>query len=225
MDLHGFFVHLEWDANDHSRELRLLLDMEHGASGRVQLLPQAIHLGEWDLEVAVRRAFALAEHNARTFDLLAEGQQPAWRAEIDAHMGGIVALYTSLVSVILYVCSVNAELAPSTGPLRQPGYPTPIKTKRGPKLLPASQPTTWDVGYRLGAALRAGGVRGPQPAVPEGLPDALAQRAKPRAHLRRAHWHSYWTGPGRTQIRVHWVHPVLVGGTDVLPTIHPVDPD
>lgn len=35
-----------------------------------------------------------------------------------------------------------------------------------------------------------------------------------RPHVRRAHWHHYWTGPGRTVLTVKWLEPVFVMGTD-----------
>jgi len=30
-------------------------------------------------------------------------------------------------------------------------------------------------------------------------------------HIRRAHWHTYWTGKGRTVPVLRWLHPILVG--------------
>ncbi|MFM2415427.1 MAG: hypothetical protein RL385_150 [Pseudomonadota bacterium] len=40
----------------------------------------------------------------------------------------------------------------------------------------------------------------------------------PRApHLRRAHWHRFWTGPrdGERAIRLRWLSPILVGADSV----------
>lgn len=31
-----------------------------------------------------------------------------------------------------------------------------------------------------------------------------------RPHVRRAHWHHYWVGKGRTTLEVRWIEPVLV---------------
>ena len=31
-----------------------------------------------------------------------------------------------------------------------------------------------------------------------------------RPHIRRAHWHHYWTGPGRKSLEVRWIQPTLV---------------
>ena len=36
----------------------------------------------------------------------------------------------------------------------------------------------------------------------------------PIPHLRAAHWHRYWTGEGRTQLKVKWIEPVFVGAKE-----------
>lgn len=33
----------------------------------------------------------------------------------------------------------------------------------------------------------------------------------PVPHLRSAHWHRYWVGEGRTELKVNWIEPVFVG--------------
>jgi hypothetical protein len=45
-------------------------------------------------------------------------------------------------------------------------------------------------------------------------------------HIRRAHWHNYWTGPrsdrhART-IELHWLSPMLVGAGQVVPTVRTI---
>ena len=51
----------------------------------------------------------------------------------------------------------------------------------------------------------------------------------PRAHLRRAHWHLYWTGPGsrsdpaKREARVRWIPPTLIaasGADDLIAVAH-----
>ena len=39
-------------------------------------------------------------------------------------------------------------------------------------------------------------------------------------HTRRAHWHHYWTGKGRTTLSLRWIAPVRVGGKAEIATIH-----
>ena len=44
------------------------------------------------------------------------------------------------------------------------------------------------------------------------LPEST-DRAKPRPHWRRAHWHTFWTGPlnGERIAQVKWLPPIAVG--------------
>ena len=60
----------------------------------------------------------------------------------------------SLVSLVLYVCSENAEMFSVAGGKHPLQRPKPKKTKWGLRLHPPDHPTRWNVAYRLGAALR-----------------------------------------------------------------------
>jgi len=82
------------------------------------------------------------------------------------------------------------------------------------------------VGVRMGAALRRAKMSAPRD-TPEAGGEGK-QRSSPRAHVRRAHWHGYWTGPrdGEQKFVLKWLSPVLVGGGEEkeLPvTIRPVE--
>lgn len=49
---------------------------------------------------------------------------------------------------------------------------------------------------------------------------------KKRPHVRRAHWHHYWTGPGRTVLEVKWLEPVFVmADNDINAVVHTVKGD
>jgi hypothetical protein len=117
-----------------------------------------------------------------------------------------------LVSLVLYLCSQAAEIKDAQDSKRLPARPQAVKTKKGMRLFPPDRPSQWEVGYRLGAALtRALSER--EPAEPTGT------HASPRPHIRRAHWHSFWTGKrdqpdGRTAI-LKWLPPIPVNVQDV----------
>lgn len=91
--------------------------------------------------------------------------------------------------------------------------------------MPAAQlPTAWEVGYRIGAALR----RAQEAAERnEGrvLPDG---RKAPIPHVRRAHWHLHWVGAHGSPERrrsLRWHAPTLVGLEDLdelVPTVRTV---
>lgn len=52
-----------------------------------------------------------------------------------------------MISLLLYLCSENADYA-------RPPQPRAKRTKRGLRLFPPDKPNTWDVGTRIGAQLR-----------------------------------------------------------------------
>src|SRR5437588_915906 len=60
------------------------------------------------------------------------------------------------------------------------------------------------VGYRVGAALR-------RRTAPGSERSSTGSGGSPAHHIRRAHYHLYWTGPGRQEPRIRWLHPILVG--------------
>ena len=39
-------------------------------------------------------------------------------------------------------------------------------------------------------------------------------RKSPIPHFRCAHWHKFWVGTGRTQLRVKWIEPIFIGNGD-----------
>ena len=233
MDVCGFFVHLEHDANTGHRELRLLLDF-----GPSHLSPIPLHL-VGNLSDCLHESMEEAKRNARTHGM-ATAIRPdgsvsdirADTAEEQERLVDLAARFTEehghelapLISLTLYLCSTNAEILGRDGQNKLLNRPAIKHTKRGTRMFPPPQAEVWEVGFRLGATLRAAapGVSGP---------DRGGTHASPRPHLRRAHWHAFWTGekakPGRRTDRkliLHWLPPTLVAATDagVIPTVHRV---
>lgn len=192
----GFYAHLEWDVTRRGTELRLLLDTDEG------LFPVVLHLSEDTLEGAMRAAFHEADRQVRKAGLPGKPSLAAYaRQTADA--------ISPLISTLLYLCSEAAEIEDSK---RQGRRPTHLP--HGRKISAAANaPTVWECGYRLGARLRAA-----QTATTEPSDGA---HASPRPHVRRAHWHTYRLGPGRTQARVLWQHPILVNADPDDPGIVP----
>lgn len=44
--------------------------------------------------------------------------------------------------------------------------------------------------------------------------EGTGHHKSPVPHLRAAHWHRYWVGEGRKELRVNWIEPVFVGAKD-----------
>lgn len=189
--LHGFFAHLEWDVKNCRTELRLLLDLEDG------LLALPLHLGDWPLAEAMDRVLSEAERFGAGLS--------AWRSQARE----IARQYLApLVSLLLYLCAANADLQ---GERTAPKLPQPVKTKKGMRYFPADKPHLWEVGVRLGAALRLAAQREREEAA---NPTAYTMARKPpRPHIRRAHWHGFWRGPRKVEERqfsLIWLPPIPV---------------
>jgi hypothetical protein len=169
--LHGAFVHLEHDANTGRAELRLLLDTD------AELIPVPLHLGPWSLAESIQRMAAEADQQAAAHGLPGAGSG-------DAGNRSLVATVEPVVSLVLYVCSQSGDIGV---PGHQPARAAAKRTKRGLQFFPADKPATWDVGVRLGAALRR--------AYQAEQTGSDGQHSGPRPHIRRAHWHGFRSGP------------------------------
>jgi len=175
--LHGFFVHMEEDANDRRHELRFVFDFED------ILLPMPIHIGPWSLEESITRMITEA------------GKQGM---PIDDGLGKALEPYLEpFLSVVLYLCSENADY----GGASAPGRPQPRHTKQGSRLFPPDSPTIWNVGTRIGSFIRS----------TEGTEEeSRGNHASLKPHIRRAHWHLFHHGEKRTHSRVKWLPPIPV---------------
>lgn len=93
-------------------------------------------------------------------------------------------------------------------------------TRQGLRAHPADRIQQWTVAWRIGAALAAAERREREPPARAGTPTGRS----PKPHLRRAHWHLYWTGPGRAEPRVKWLPPipVNVAAHEPVATVHEV---
>lgn len=200
--LHGVFVHLEHDVNTGRPELRLVLDTE------TELVNLILHLGPWPLREALSRMLQTGAENATSFGF--DDEFAALKSSVPGGMANALQLIVEpLVSMLLYLCSQNAEIGDGS---RRPTNPVPSKVKTGKRLFAPGHATTWDVGVRLGAALR----RADDAAGANGLTEDT--HARPRPHIRRAHWHGFWNGPMESKSRtysVKWLPPIPVNVVDV----------
>jgi hypothetical protein len=127
------------------------------------------------------------------------------------------------INLLLYLCS-GADYAGAP-----PHNPTPVKTKHGLRFFPPDKPTTWEVGVRMGAALRAA-----YAAQDEAEQDGATRALRP--HIRRAHWHGFRSGPmldaqgeaipkENRQFDLRWLPPIpvnIVEGDELPAVIRPV---
>lgn len=109
---------------------------------------------------------------------------------------------------VAYLCSLNADITPVYKP--QPSLRRNNAKRR-------SNATWYDVGARVGSELRA------YTHVKSGHKPHQGGTVRP--HMRRAHWHHFWTGPrdGARNLVLKWLPPTIVGaGKPDSPTLHKV---
>ena len=169
LPLAGVFAHLEWDANTGREELRLLLDIDMPEG--FMLLPSVIHLHVGTVAECIDASVAEAKRQA-VFHGMTAGLDKMESPPVDD--------ITPVVSLVLYLCSEGADY-------QRPPDAQAKRTKKGWRMFPADKPTVWDVGVRIGAAIRRGREQSASE-VGEGGGGAV------RPHVRRAHWHTFWTG-------------------------------
>lgn len=188
----GAWVHLDVDTRFEPAHLEfraLLL----GANGR--RLPLLLDLKSETLEECVR---ATQEETLLS--------QQAVGIEGVSFPPAFFELLRGLLNLALYLASEEPDLSERPRPL--PGLSQRRKGKP-PRVYPEPDPLRIEVGWRIGAALRR--------ARQEGARAASGTGRSPQPHIRRAHWHLYWTGkgsrkdPSKARPKVRWIEPTLVG--------------
>ncbi len=219
---HGFFVHLEYDQATGRRELRFLLDYESQISDR-NVLPGLtglmLHL-TGNLTNCVQDALNEMQRHFVESGEASPGYEAVF-AKLREHMAEQI---TPLVSLTLYLCSTNAEIATRGG-----YHPPPLRRDKNEptRILAAETPIIWDVAYRIGAALRAANEEQKRKKMLGG------HHAGPRPHIRRPHWHSFWTGEKakrlgqqtKRELILKWIPVTRVNfkeGVEPVPTVHRV---
>lgn len=129
-------------------------------------------------------------------------------------------IFAEKFQYILYLSAVNAEIVPVTKDAVIKKRSVSNKTsKAGQKM----KSELANVGYRIGSAIRSAKEETERVIY---IQDNNAQKqGTPKSpHIRRSHFHSYWTGNGENkQLVVKWVNTIFVkGGGENLTTIHDV---
>lgn len=215
--LYGFFACLN-QSPKMGTTLRLALDTENGLRLNVLSLDKPCIS---DALLSVVAPLTSVTTCDQTVEKLKEF---AWICEQEAD------LIKPLISLIIFICTRNDEISDVRGMM--PSRPKLQKTKHGERVFATASPRTWDVGLRLGAALRM--YSSMQKSDQTGQMD---ERGTPkRPHVRSGHWHQFRYGPRKDKygerippelrkLSAKWLPPKLVNCTSpdlLVPTIHPV---
>lgn len=109
-------------------------------------------------------------------------------------------VFATILPYLLYLCSDAPEIVDREHPEQKPSFPHPKKTLKGWRWFEAKKTRILNVGDATGEALR----NAYQQTAPTG--------GRKSPHIRRAHWHGYWTGPrdGEREFKYNWLPPTIV---------------
>lgn len=198
----GAFVHLEYDVNNDSSELRILFTFSNGST-----LGFPIHINAGNLENSEHITVQEAIDTIGT-----DSPLNALRGMMQTENNAIKIALGKVLQIVLYLCAQNAEISPNKE--QSTVY------KRGKKIRDSyAEIRKWDVGVRIGAAVKA--------SVQSGASNSQSKEhsthASPRPHMRRGHWHNFWTGsksaPSERKLVLKWVAPTFIGERDDTPVV------
>lgn len=200
-ELPGFWAHLDCDVGrQNERELRFLLDHPKYECPVPVMIPLC-----GSLAGAMAKAVEAGEACSLSMGIPLSHCAPE---HVERFAQDISKEFGPLVSLVLYLCADEAEIE-ARGPL-------PPRVVQGKKrsICPAPKaPIVHLTGMRIGAKLELARARY------ERSEGQTGESVRP--HVRRAHWHHYWTGPreGERRTVLRWLSPILVGyGDDRVPT-------
>ena len=148
---------------------------------------------------------------------------PVWEPWCYIPIGGTLAithtyqLLQDVLQLVLYVCANNADVQPN---------PEQQSTTTNSRVIKDRyvEIRKWDVGVCIGDAIRA--MTSTQPVNHQEKKPGT--HASPRPHMRRGHWHYFWTGsksePSERKLVLRWVAPMPIGitGGDTPVVLHRV---
>lgn len=207
----GFFAWIEEDANTRGLELRIqLLTQADAGAASYNTVPLILHLlPDADLGACIADTRAATLKN---LSLISPDLRPAVLAGVNSDL--LITPLLRAIQLLLYLVSEDADIqAP----------PKPRAGQRKKSGQARFQSRQISVGVRVGSAFRRARLQEhPAPHVSGAAPSG-AHRAP---HLRRGHWHRFWTGPrnGQRKLIIRWLSPIAVNssGRQSADTIIPV---
>lgn len=201
---HGAFVHLEYDIKSHDRELRFLFVSENGNTWGFP-----IHIDERSLESNLAHTREEGYSNL----LPDEHEVRAAMTSTEERSRLLNEFLRKALQLVLYVCASNAEISPNSEQALITKRSSTIKDRY-------AEIRKWDVGARYGAAIRQYRKKELLPVSDE---KAHGTHASPRPHMRRGHWHNYWTGPksdpSQRKLVLKWTPPTIIGADEEAPVV------
>jgi hypothetical protein len=198
--LWGFWAFLSWEVTEVA-SLHIVCDLAEGIEVR------SLEIGDFSLPESITRMI----ESAIAHDPIGIAR---WESTSKYIVPELVERYSLLVSLLLYICSDEPEFAGPRGEA-YPQHPQVSRVKAGLRLFPANGPRLWQTGMKIGDRLEKERTKA----------EARAKEHKGvMPHLRRAHWHGFWSGPRKKnetgkdvadrKFSHRWLPPIFVGSQE-----------
>lgn len=115
---------------------------------------------------------------------------------------GIEPYLRVAVSAAYYLASKNAEIKE----VKIPKEKRPVLVSKPGATPKKVNVKTYNVGFVIGKSFEMQLVSGAE--YQKSTATGTGRTVRP--HVRRAHWHHYWVGEGRTRLEVRWIEPTFV---------------
>jgi len=236
--VYGLFVYADKDLRDTVPELRLtfILGWTHTENLQKFLydcpyadLPLYVHIQQGedsDIYSAINLIAEGEEHNREAHGLLKAAMLIFHFDDEDQSRQALRYLLKIGTSIAMVLCANNIDIKPLNAEATSQVKRTGSHTNTPNDHLSPESPRKWEVGERFGSAIRAWKTEFADLSSVEQLPTGKKGLQK-RPHLRRAHFHSFWIGPRKSDKRekiLHWIPPTFINdnGEDMPVVIHPV---
>jgi hypothetical protein len=205
----------------HDRVIGYVVSISYSGDDRIWISCSRFDLDD-DGEVCTRCCQAHMFEDNEEIGISMNGEKEVWIDESvkNSEVDSISAHNDTLRAVFMacyYLAASNAELVSYNGGkargkyARKNGAPVSItEIQAGPNKIRYGKP--------FGRTATEKTDQKPDNAN-ESAPKQRGPGSGPSPHMRRAHWHHYWTGPGREKLEVRWIEPVFVGGSESRSTV------
>lgn len=149
--------------------------------------------------------------------VMAENEySPELAAEVKDLIKHLIDKIAPLWHFLIYLSAINAEIAPST----RYAVTNPKQHKRLKQAIKDGGVQVSHVGYRFGNTYRAQSER-----IVYHTDGKHKQGTPKTPHIRRSHFHSYWTGTGEDKkLIVKWINTIFVNGdSNDTVTVHRIE--
>ena len=199
-NIDGFFVNLEYDRREKVKEIRFTYVQDNLFSFGLPLILKYQTIQE-------------------TLDFLYKesGEETKYTKQINGQMFGLL---NSSLQILLYILSINCDV--KENPEQKKIYKPSNTEKKKEAKDKYNEIRKWDVGYRIGESVRANRIRIEREKENAEHMGHAGSHSSKRPHMRRGHWHNYWTGPkkGERKLVLKWVPPMFIGTKENSPVVY-----